>query len=169
MPTRDHKTKDFLKKIDLLIERGVIKNHAEVVTTLNWNKSVMSSVKNGQLVVPQHIYNKFKDTYSEQLAQLETKNPDQKDQDYQAKYIALLEKKNQEQEIIISKLTAFEKVIDEIVRNQFSMYAIQASYMELTLPILGNLGQKKAIQKEAALKSIAYLEKFQKEGIVVWS
>jgi vacuolar-type H+-ATPase catalytic subunit A/Vma1 len=83
----DYKTKYFLEKIDLLISKGVIKNHAEIVQALSWNKSVMSSVKNGNLPVPQHIYNKFREVYTEYL----NEKPSPGDEGYKEKYIALLE------------------------------------------------------------------------------
>jgi hypothetical protein len=102
MNKQDHKTKDFLEKIDLLISRGIIKNHAEIVSVLNWNKSVMSSVKNGSLSVPQHIYNKFKEVYSDKF----TKNPDPLDQDFRSKYLALIEAAYTERVELLQKVDA---------------------------------------------------------------
>jgi hypothetical protein len=84
----DAKTKDFLKKVDYLIDRGIVKNTQAVIDTLEWNKSVMSSVRNGKLPVPQYIYNKFKEAYADDLKVEETfKNGDDKD-----KIITLLER-----------------------------------------------------------------------------
>lgn len=84
----DAKTKDFLKKVDFLIDRGIVKNTQAIIDRLEWNKSVMSSVRNGKLPVPQYIYTKFKEEYAEDLKNDETaKNGDDKD-----KIIALLER-----------------------------------------------------------------------------
>ena len=121
MREQDHKTKDFLQKIEQLIQKGVVKNHAEIVKTLNWNKSVMSSVKNGQLEVPQHIYIRFKEVYSEhfigqqvnedwrdeQIDFLKEQNAFLKDQ-IQAKDVALQEIRNHLKELVSSeKLLAY--------------------------------------------------------------
>src|SRR5687767_4041820 len=89
MPTSDSKTKDFLKKIAFLISEGIVKNQAEVIKALNWNKSVMSSVKNGNLVVPQHIYTKFNEVYKDHFT---AKEEPVRTEPYREKYISLLEK-----------------------------------------------------------------------------
>lgn len=167
MPNLDHKTKDFLKKIDLLIAKGEIKNHAEVVTTLNWNKSVMSSVKNGSLTVPQHIYNKFKEVYSDQIAALvETKNPNQDDQDYKDKYIALLEQRIKYLEMTSERFTVIEKVLSEVRVDMGIMAAMQKGYQEYWAEHYPPKGVKSAeVLKNIHSKALSSLQKIEKEGI----
>jgi hypothetical protein len=145
MNKQDHKTQDFLEKIDYLISRGVIKNQAEVVSTLNWNKSVMSSVKNGSLPVPQHIYNKFKEVYAEQLI----KNPDLNSQDLKDKYITLLESSLMENKQMLEEVKAsLRKMPLDMVDLTTKMIQIQS---QLTQEL--RQGQKEMHKDLLSLKS----------------
>jgi hypothetical protein len=145
MNKQDHKTKDFLEKIDFLISRGVIKNQAEIVTTLNWNKSVMSSVKNGSLPVPQHIYNKFKEVYAEHL----TKNPDPSGQDLKDKYILLLEETLKENKAMLAEV---QRSLEQM---PYKMVELSTKLVEIQNELTQELRQgQQAIHKDLlSLKS----------------
>jgi hypothetical protein len=145
MNTLDHKTKEFLEKIDLLISRGIIKNHAEVVATLNWNKSVMSSVKNGAMPVPQHIYNKFKEVYAEHLIN----NPDPMSQDYKDRYISLLEDTLKENKVML------EEVRRSLEQMPYKMVDLTTKMVEIQNELTQELRQgQQAIHKDLlSLKS----------------
>jgi hypothetical protein len=96
----DIKTKDFLEKVDWLIQKGYVKNDAEVVSALNWNKSVMSAVKNGKLPIPKHVYTRFKETYADKFEIPKEVN------DWRDEQIAFLKEQNlflREQVIELSK------------------------------------------------------------------
>lgn len=172
MPEQDHKTKDFLRKIDLLIERGVVKNHAEVVVTLNWNKSVMSSVKTGQLLVPQHIYNKFKEVYAEQLNSIAPKPVlnNNADEDFQTKYIALLEKRNHELEearkTLLEKVSSIEQTLIQMRTDMGVMAALQKGYQEYWAEYYPPKNSKPdEALKRIHSKALLSLKKIQQEGI----
>jgi hypothetical protein len=171
MATTDHKTKDFLQKIDLLIERGMIKNHQEVVTTLNWNKSVMSSVRNGAMAVPQHIYNKFRDTYGDLIGNLAA--PVTPSDSYKDKYIAMMEdkigylqKRVTDLEIVFEKLTGVEKTLSEIRTDMYVIAAFQKGYQDYWcehFPPKGVTPQQ--ARKEVGNKASSTLKKILAEGI----
>lgn len=91
--------------------------------------------------------------------------------EYRDKYILLLEKLNQEKDREIKeiheKFTAFERMLTEAKRNQEVIYAFQMAFQETVLPLL--IGQRKNILKEYGERTVAYLEKYQREGIEVHS
>jgi hypothetical protein len=78
------KTLNFQRSVKTLLDKGLAKNHTEIIKQIGWNKPTMSAVMNGTMNVPDHIYTKFKNVYPE----VNNNNGD----DYKDKYIALLEK-----------------------------------------------------------------------------
>lgn len=57
------KTKKFIKACETLVETGSVKNDAEIIKALNWDKSMFSNVKNGRKNVPNHIFRKFSEVF----------------------------------------------------------------------------------------------------------
>lgn len=146
----DTKTKDFLKKVELLVSKGVVKNRQAIIDDLAWNKSVMSSVRNGNMPVPQHVYSKFKEVYAEALQQIEAENNNNTGDDYKEKYIAILEKQLTEKDHQIelknnhiAELTAKYAVIEERLNSTLlelqKQAVINRSFLKTALLVLGRV------------------------------
>lgn len=63
---RQRITKEFVERINHLIESGAVSDFAEIIYKLNWNKSSMSSVMSGARLVPIEVYHKFSEVYGMQ-------------------------------------------------------------------------------------------------------
>lgn len=57
------KTKEFVKAVKTLMDTGEVKNHAEIIKALDWDKSMFSQVVNGNKNVPNEKYRKFTEVY----------------------------------------------------------------------------------------------------------
>lgn len=57
------KSKKFVAACENLISTGEVKNYAEIIERLGWEKSMFSSVKNGRKNVPNYIFKKFSDVF----------------------------------------------------------------------------------------------------------
>lgn len=57
------KTKKFIEACEKLVESGEVKNYAEIISALGWEKSIFSNVKNGRKNVPNYIFKKFSEVY----------------------------------------------------------------------------------------------------------
>lgn len=60
---RTEKSKKFIEACENLISDGEVKNYAEIIERLGWDKSMFSSVKSGRKNVPNHIFKKFTDVF----------------------------------------------------------------------------------------------------------
>lgn len=57
------KTKKFIEACEKLVKSGSVKNYAEIIKALDWEKSIFSNVKNGRKNVPAYIFKKFSEVY----------------------------------------------------------------------------------------------------------
>jgi len=110
MNTRHHLTDEFIELVNSLINKGVFKNKNDVVEKLQWNKSVMSSVMNGKLKVPFHIYTRLKNEY--------LPKEDSDHDDYKAKYIKLLEMQATNNELILAELKEIKFILKAVINIQ---------------------------------------------------
>jgi hypothetical protein len=60
---QSEKTKKFIEACETLINSGEVKNYAEIINALKWDKSMFSNVKNGRKNVPGYIFKKFTEVY----------------------------------------------------------------------------------------------------------
>lgn len=51
----------------MLIDGGLVKNHAAIITALGWDKTMFSNVINGRRNVPNDTYRKFTEVYKDEL------------------------------------------------------------------------------------------------------
>jgi hypothetical protein len=105
-------TKQFIQQLQELRDKGIIKNYAEVIEKLKWNKSTMSSVLNGKLNVPHYIYSNFKTAYNIPDPEL----PKQIDPEvYKEKYIALLEIQIERYDLLINELAEIKNLLKNLL------------------------------------------------------
>jgi predicted DNA-binding transcriptional regulator len=160
--TLDSRTKNFIREVNNLVEKGVVKNYAEVIKEIGYNKTAMSSVMNGKLNIPTHIYAKFKDVYKESFPG-----------DYRDEHIALLKDQNQflkerinELQRKLDELTAIEKTLNEVRNDMGVMAALQKGYQEYWAEHYPPKNVKpENVIKEIHNRAFSSLEKIQKEGI----
>lgn len=57
------KTKKFIEACKMLVNDGYVKNDAEIISALGWEKTMFSNVKNGRKNVPNNIFKKFTEVY----------------------------------------------------------------------------------------------------------
>jgi hypothetical protein len=57
------KTKKFIEACKMLVDKGDVKNDAEIISALDWEKTIFSNVKNGRKNVPNYIFKKFTEVY----------------------------------------------------------------------------------------------------------
>jgi len=60
---QSEKTKKFIQACKDLVLSGHVKNDAEIIDRLEWDKSMFSNVKNGRRNVPNYIFKKFTEVY----------------------------------------------------------------------------------------------------------
>lgn len=60
---QSEKTIKFIEACETLISTGEVKNYAEIIEGLKWEKSMFSNVKNGRRNVPNYIFKKFSDVF----------------------------------------------------------------------------------------------------------
>jgi hypothetical protein len=101
--TLDSRTKNFIREVNNLVEKGVVKNYAEVIKEIGYNKTAMSSVMNGKLNIPTHIYAKFKEVYKESFPE-----------DYRDEQIAFLKDQNQ---FLRERINELQRKLDEITNG----------------------------------------------------
>jgi hypothetical protein len=57
------KTRKFIEACKMLVNNGEVKNDAEIISALDWEKTMFSNVKNGRKNVPNYIFKKFTEVY----------------------------------------------------------------------------------------------------------
>lgn len=58
------RTKKFIEGVKALVSSGFVKNHAEIITALEWTKASFSNVMNARRNIPADIYKKFSEVYN---------------------------------------------------------------------------------------------------------
>ncbi len=61
--TQSEKTLKFIEEVKILVDTGAVKNHAEIINAIGWDKTTFSNVINGRKNVPNDVYRKFKEVY----------------------------------------------------------------------------------------------------------
>ena len=66
------RTKDFIAKVNALIEHEIISEQGLIVDKLGWNQSVLSNVMNGRRDIPEEKYELFQEVFKNELDRLAT-------------------------------------------------------------------------------------------------
>lgn len=61
--SQSEKTIKFIQACENLISTGEVKNYAEIIERLGWEKTIFSNVKNGRRNVPNYIFKKFTEVF----------------------------------------------------------------------------------------------------------
>lgn len=60
---QSEKTKKFVDHVERMVDKGEVKNYAQIIRALDWSKTIFSSVINGRKNIPNDVYLKFKKVY----------------------------------------------------------------------------------------------------------
>ena len=73
--TQSENTLKFIKEVKSLVDSGAVKNYAEIIKALGWEKTHFSNVIHGRKNIPNDKYKKFSEVYQE-FAPIPIKNTD---------------------------------------------------------------------------------------------